>query len=228
MSYAALATDYDGTIAHDGIVGATTLLALRRLRAAGWRLILATGRELSDLQTLMPDLSLFDRVIAENGAVLHSPETGSVRLLAGAPPDALAAALASKGVSPLHQAQVVLETWQEHEATVRATIQELDLPLSVVNNKGALMVLPEGITKGTGTAQALRDLGIQPAHCVGVGDAENDLDLFALCGLGVAVQSALPTVKQAAGLVLQSAGGEGIAELVGRLLSESTPVGCES
>jgi HAD superfamily hydrolase (TIGR01484 family) len=89
MSYAALATDYDGTIARDGLVEERTVAALSLLREAGWRLILATGRELEDLCGLMPGLGLFDRVVAENGAVLQTPPTGHVRLLAIPTPPAL-------------------------------------------------------------------------------------------------------------------------------------------
>ena len=80
MPYAALATDYDGTLARDGRADEAALAALARLRAAGWRLILATGRELDDLRRLMPRLDSFDRVVAEDGAVLHDPATGTVRL----------------------------------------------------------------------------------------------------------------------------------------------------
>ena len=40
MKYQILATDYDGTIADEGIVDDETLAALRRARSAGLRLIL--------------------------------------------------------------------------------------------------------------------------------------------------------------------------------------------
>src|SRR5262249_43299624 len=46
MRFRALATDYDGTLAHDGHVDAPTVDALRRLRDSGRLLILVTGREL--------------------------------------------------------------------------------------------------------------------------------------------------------------------------------------
>src|SRR3954454_19722191 len=118
MRFTALATDYDGTIARDGRVEDAAVTALGLLREAGWRLILATGRELEDLRGLMPGLALFDRVVAENGAILHTPATGRVRLLANPPVPSLAACLADKGVSPLHQGRVIVETWQEHEANV--------------------------------------------------------------------------------------------------------------
>jgi len=61
-------------------------------------------------------------------------------------------------------------------------------------------------------------LGIAPSRCVGVGDAENDLDLLGLCGLPVAVANALPVVKQAAKLVTRGECGEGITELADYLL----------
>src|SRR5207248_2479966 len=110
-----------------------------------------TGRELEDLRRLIPDLALFDRVVAENGAVLHTPATGHVRLLASAPPSSFAARLAAEGVDPLHQGQIIVETWQEHEGKVRAVIAELGLDLEVAANKGALMILPAGVSIATGT-----------------------------------------------------------------------------
>jgi HAD superfamily hydrolase (TIGR01484 family) len=75
MHYAALATDYDGTIAHDGVVDAPTIAALEKLKAAQRRLILVTGRELDDLARVCDRLDLFDRIVAENGALLYGPAT---------------------------------------------------------------------------------------------------------------------------------------------------------
>ena len=46
MRFRALATDYDGTIARDGIVDDATVTALCRVRDSGRKLILVTGREL--------------------------------------------------------------------------------------------------------------------------------------------------------------------------------------
>ena len=141
MPYAALATDYDGTLARDGVVDGPTLAALVRLRAAGWRLVLATGRELDDLRRLMPRLDLFDRVVADNGAVLHAPATGTVRLLAPPPPPAFAAGLSAAGVHPVQTGRVVVAAWEVHEARVRAVAQDLGLDLRLVRNTGALMVM---------------------------------------------------------------------------------------
>lgn len=74
----ALATDYDGTIAHDGVLDDATAAALERLKRSGRRLVTVTGRELPDLQRVCPHLDLFDRVVAENGALLYTPATKEI------------------------------------------------------------------------------------------------------------------------------------------------------
>jgi hypothetical protein len=70
-----LATDYDGTLAHDGVVDDATADSLIAFRLSGRRLLLVTGRELPDLLRVFPRIELFDRVVAENGALLFEPVT---------------------------------------------------------------------------------------------------------------------------------------------------------
>ena len=65
MRYFALATDYDGTLAHDGVVSAETIAALERFRATGRKLIMVTGRELADLLRVFPRVDLFDIIDPE-------------------------------------------------------------------------------------------------------------------------------------------------------------------
>ncbi len=77
MRFLALATDYDGTLAHHGRVDDETRAALERLRASGRRAVLVTGRQVPDLQEVCPCLDLFEWVVAENGALLHQPATGA-------------------------------------------------------------------------------------------------------------------------------------------------------
>jgi len=52
MYFAALATDYDGTVAHDGRLQDETVAGLERLRGSGRKLIMVTGRELDELKTM--------------------------------------------------------------------------------------------------------------------------------------------------------------------------------
>src|SRR6185369_10471402 len=101
MRYLALATDYDGTLAHDGVTGDDTLEALWRLRQSGRKLILVTGRELPDLERVFPHMEVFDRVVAENGAVLYDPGSREKRVLAERPPDGFVEELRRRNVSGL-------------------------------------------------------------------------------------------------------------------------------
>jgi hydroxymethylpyrimidine pyrophosphatase-like HAD family hydrolase len=74
--FLALATDYDGTLANRGQIGAEAVEALERFKDTGRRLILVTGRELPHMKEAFPRLESFDRVVAENGAVIYDPANG--------------------------------------------------------------------------------------------------------------------------------------------------------
>ncbi len=71
MRFAALATDYDETLADHGRVLPGTEKALERLRTSGRKLLLVTGRDLKDLLQVFPRVDLFHAVVAENGALLY-------------------------------------------------------------------------------------------------------------------------------------------------------------
>jgi hydroxymethylpyrimidine pyrophosphatase-like HAD family hydrolase len=218
MRFRALATDYDGTIAHDGIVQAPTLHALRRLRGAGVRLLLVTGRELASLFNTFADPGVFDSIIAENGAVLYQPAAGAVQVLSSPPPPAFVERLERAHV-PLWLGHSIVATVTPHEHEVLRAIRELRLEWHVIFNKEAVMALPSHVTKATGLTAALRLLNITPDETVGVGDAENDHAFLRLSGLSVAVDNALDEVKAMADLTTTGARGDGVRELIDRWLS---------
>ncbi len=219
MRYLALATDFDGTLAHDGRVDRPTLAALDRLRASGRRLVLVTGRELDDLLRTFSEIGRFDRVVAENGALLYDPATKTARDLAPPPPPPLLDDLRRRGV-PFSVGRSIVATVEPHEHAVLAAIRDLGLEWHVIFNKGSVMALPSGVTKATGLAPALEELGIAPNRVVGVGDAENDHAFLRLCGLSAAVSNALPSLIAAVDLVTAGARGAGVAELIDALLAD--------
>ncbi|HZR98713.1 MAG TPA: HAD-IIB family hydrolase [Chloroflexota bacterium] len=220
MRFVALACDYDGTLATDGQVGDAVLTALEQVRASGRRLVLVTGRQLDDLQQVFPRLDLFDRVVAENGALLYDPVTREERPLADRPADEFVAALRARGVAPLAVGRTIVATWRPHEQTVLDVIRQQGRELQVIFNKGAVMVLPSGVNKSSGLEVALRELGLSPHNAVGIGDAENDHAFLALCECAVAVANALPTVKERADFVTAGDHGAGVIELVEKLLAD--------
>jgi hydroxymethylpyrimidine pyrophosphatase-like HAD family hydrolase len=214
MKYLALATDYDGTLATDGIVDRQTLEALNRYQAAGGKLILVTGRVWADLQQAFPEVNQFDGVVAENGAVFVEPRTGKQHLLGKPFPSNFISVLQAKNVHPLHWGEIVVSTWQPHGEMVQQTIDEMGLDAQVILNKRSVMVLPKGVNKATGLEVALKTLNLSPQQVAGIGDAENDRDLIQYCGLGVAVENALPSLKAIADHTMTHARGEGVQELL--------------
>jgi HAD superfamily hydrolase (TIGR01484 family) len=220
MRYLALCCDYDGTLATDGQVFPETAAALERLIASKRRAVLVTGRELDQLQTVCACLDLFEYVVAENGALLYEPSTRKETVLAQRPPDSFVAALRARGVDPISVGRIIVATWEPHETAVLETIKDHGLELQVIFNKGAVMILPAGVNKATGLSAALKKMGLSPHNAVGVGDAENDHALLALCECGVAVANALPTLKEAADFVTTGARGAGVTELIGALLND--------
>ena len=93
MRYIAFATDYDGTIAHHGRVEPATVAALERVRASGRRLVLVTGPQVDDLLAVFLEIGLFNRVVAESGAVVCEPAGRVVHPLGESPPAELVVAL---------------------------------------------------------------------------------------------------------------------------------------
>ena len=58
--------------------------------------------------------------------------------------------LQERGVTPLVTGRVIVATLHPYETTVVEVIRKLGLELQVIFNKGAVMILPAGVNKGTG------------------------------------------------------------------------------
>lgn len=214
MRYLALATDYDGTIAHHGSVDDATIAALERCRTSGRKLILVTGRELGELTRVFPRIDLFDRVVAENGALLYEPATRSEQPIGEPPPAEFVRELEKRGVAPISVGRVIVATWQPYDTIVHDVIRDLALELQVIFNKGAVMVLPSGLNKAVGLQRALDSLKLSLHNTVGVGDAENDHAFLSACECGVAVANALDSVKSRVDWVTQLDHGAGVIQLI--------------
>jgi len=219
MRYHALACDYDGTIALDGVVGAEIVHSLQEVHKSGRSLILVTGRELPDLMETFPQIDIFDRIVAENGALLYRPATREEKVLAEAPPPKFAELLRARGAERVSIGRCIVATWSPHEILAVKLIRELGLDLQVIFNKGAVMILPSGVNKATGLTAALNELGLSFHNVVGVGDAENDHAFLAKCECSVAVANALESLKKRADWVTSRDHGWGVVELIDRLMS---------
>ncbi|MGZ4584438.1 MAG: HAD hydrolase family protein [Mycobacterium sp.] len=207
-----IAVDLDGTLTSRGQVSPQALTAIDDARHKGLTVVLVTGRIGAELQTEFPHIANhFDALVLENGAVMVVD--GHACALAEPVDSSLDDALAERSV-PFRRGEAIVAINGEHAATVAGVIGELELDCQVVRNRAALMVLPAGVTKGTGLCAALAELNLSPHNTVAVGDAENDLSLFGIAEIGVAVADAISSVRRRADLVLDEPNGAGVAELL--------------
>ena len=219
MRYLGLVTDYDGTLATRGTVSTEAAAGITRLRTSGRHAILATGRRLDDLLAICPFVNLFSYVVAENGAVLYDPKTRVTTLLADPLPDRFKKAVQDANIKPVEIGNVIVATHVPNQERMLQIIRELGLELKIIFNRSAVMILPTGINKASGTKYALRKLGLSPHEIVAVGDSENDHSLLQIAECPVAVANALDAIKEAAALVTKSSAGEGVIELIDELIA---------
>jgi hydroxymethylpyrimidine pyrophosphatase-like HAD family hydrolase len=218
MRHRVLACDYDGTLATDGICSPATIASLHRIQDAGIKLILVTGRTREELLSVFDPGALFAAIVVENGAVVIDAR-GDETLLAPRLPVALVEEFRRVGVEPLVVGRVLASTSVTQRSKLSAALARVGIDRQVVRNRDSAMVLPSGISKRTGLEVALRAIGELPAATVAVGDGENDVALFAVAGVSVAVANAVDVLKARADHVLTRPNGKGVADLADALVA---------
>ncbi|MEV4709419.1 HAD hydrolase family protein [Actinoplanes sp. NPDC049316] len=221
--YRAVAMDLDGTLTLGGWPSEAVLGAVDGLRADGVRTLLVTGRILADLDVEFPGLAdRFDLVVGENGGVLRS--SGWTRPLADPVDPNLLERLHDAGVRA-RRGEVLLACDGSADHLALDAIESLGLDVQLVRNRAALMLIPSGVTKGTGMREGLAELGVSPHNTLAVGDAENDHSMLTAAGLGVAVANAVAGLRDHADLVLAESDGAGVSALLtGPVLTGQRPV----
>lgn len=90
-----------------------------------------------------------------------------------------------------------------------------------------LEVLPPNGGKGPALRWLLKELKFNPEQVVAIGDAENDIEMIRLAGVGVAMGQASKDVKDAADAVVATNDADGVAEAIDRFVlppkTESAP-----
>jgi hypothetical protein len=219
MKFEALAIDYDGTTAIEGVFEPAVRDAVAVVRQQGIVVILVTGRRLADLRQVAGDLSCFDVVVCENGAVIEFPESGRHLVLGHPPSRAFVDELARRGV-PFTMGETIVETDAMWAPTALDVLRRLEQPLILAFNRGRLMVLPQGVSKSTGLRQALTALRVSIHNTVGIGDAENDHDLLDACEVGVAVDWGSAALRAVADEVIEGTGPLAVADYVRRIAQQ--------
>ncbi|MFI5324677.1 MAG: HAD hydrolase family protein [Candidatus Rokuibacteriota bacterium] len=213
MLFKALACDYDGTLAFEDRILPAVREALERARTAGLRLVLVTGRTFFELTRVCDCLELFDAVVAENGAVLYYPGSAMIRDQGPPVPGRLLAELDRRGIY-YQVGRVIVGTARSDEGGLKEALAAAGVTRDLIYNRAALMLLPAGVSKGSGVQQALRVLGLSSHDVLALGDAENDLPLFDACEFSGCPGDSLPAVLERVDWVFPGGHGAGIAAAI--------------
>lgn len=209
-----MAFDFDGTLAVDGSVPPEVESALERCRATGYAIFLVTGRRYESV-ALGRLGELCTGIVWENGAVLAHTASGELYCPFGQLPAGLVKSLEEANV-PIERGLAIAATWVPHDQTVWQVLAAHGGGASVEYNKGAVMVTPVGASKGAGLERLLTICGFSPRNVAAFGDAENDLSMLRLAEVAVAVNDAVPTVRDMADVVASQAGPSGVLEILKR------------
>jgi len=220
MRFIAIAVDYDGTLATEGVVAPGTIAAIERFLASGRKLVLVTGRILDDLLKVFPQAHLCTSIVAENGALLYQPATRERKIIGLPAPPLLVGALTRRGIKPLFVGESIIATVRPHEQSVLEAIRDLGLEHHVIFNREAVMVLPSGINKASGLRAALEELRLSPHNVVTVGDSENDHALLQAGECGVAVANAIETLKGIADRIMPKESGDGVIDIMDEMVKD--------
>ena len=223
MHFRVLACDLDGTLAENDRVAEENWITLRQARAAGYALLLVTGRTLESLSTVVPHPDLFEAIVAENGAVVYFPQRDRVEAPFGHLSSILLEHLEALSL-PLEHGIAIVATVEPHDVPILELLRKVGGGASIEYNRGAVMVLPPGASKGTGLGYALHELGYSPRNVMACGDAENDYSLFEFVELAAAVANATPDLQNRADIVLEEEDGAGVRALVKEILADNLPV----
>ncbi len=209
VRFRALACDFDGTLAVQDRIEADVKAALEQARAAGMRLILVTGRTFFELTRVCDCLDLFDAVVAENGAVIYYPGSAMIRDLGPAVPARLLAELDRRGLH-YQVGRVIVGVARAAEGAVREALSAAGVTRELIPNRAAIMLLPAGVSKGSGVDQVLRFMELSPHDVLALGDAENDLALFEACGFSASPADGVAAVRERADWTLPGGAGPGV------------------
>jgi hydroxymethylpyrimidine pyrophosphatase-like HAD family hydrolase len=210
-----IAVDIDGTLLEQGVVEPAAVDALTAAAALGHSIVIVSGRTWPSLNEVVPQIVGLSRgVVAENGGLMVDTTTGTVSLLAAAANPALVDGLLQAGVAPLDVGAVALGAPTVMAAVVARVMAEVGGDEIVVRNKDSVMVLPPNCDKATGLRALLSALSLTDQHILAIGDAANDLPMFAMASHPRAVANADEVVRASGVPMTKGAAGLGVAEAI--------------
>ncbi len=101
---------------------------------------------------------------------------------------------------------------------IKAFVKKRDPNIKVGFSGYAIHLTPKDAGKGKALVHVMKKLGVKPEEAIGVGDSVMDYDFIRYVGLKVAVGNADDELKRLVDLVTTKPSGQGVVELVSRIL----------
>ncbi|KUO89602.1 MAG: phosphoglycolate phosphatase [Pyrobaculum sp. OCT_11] len=222
MNCRVLVVDLDGTLTlsrNTYELSAEALLALRRARDAGLRVVLATANGLDFALTIARYLGIRD-VVAENGCLIYlDGETHELCSGDMAAVDKAVLATGAAAPSPQNKCRkydlAYIPLAEDAVGRIAAAVGSN----YVVESSGyAIHVRPAGVDKGTAVRWLCERLGVPCFQVAAVGDSDVDVGMLKTAW-GIAVGNATGAAKKAARAVVEGPSGVGFREAVDLILS---------
>ena len=238
----ALALDLDGTlVGADEQVSTAVAWAVRRASEVV-HVSIVTGRESDSLLVYARELGLISPQVGDNGALILDPTSGEAVWSAAMSSEA--ASLAVQAVKEsgyefmaTHEKGVIRDparldtrrltrvtafdlTGEQADGMVRQMSGRdgLDAVKAYLPYNGlwAVNLTRSGVNKGTGLSALCGLLGVEPSEVAAVGDSYNDLPLFEVAGLPIAMGGAPTELLSLANHEVASVEHDGLVEAIQR------------
>ncbi|MGC8497764.1 MAG: HAD family hydrolase [Thermoplasmata archaeon] len=206
--------DYDRTVTDmDLNFDQKILEPVSKLREIGVKIAIVTGREWSSMAKLK---GFFDAIAYENGALIYANERKykyySVKN------DEIRELLLSHGVKYTAGEVIISISMLDFER--HKTMLEKYKNVEYIKNIGSVMILPEGINKGSALQKLLMLLNLNENYSVAIGDGENDTEMFKQARYKVCLENSVQVLKDISDLCIDKKASEGVFEFLKTVLSE--------
>lgn len=221
----ALACDIDGTLTDPHRrIDTAAIECLRALVDRGILVVLASGNTVCFLDALARSIGTSGALIAENGGVYRCSYSDDLHIFGNRTVcwdvyHALEEHFASRGTklelfSPHLRYSDVAFARNVPKEEVRSIVN--NFPVRLLDTGFAFHIQSPDFTKGSSLIRLSEDLLLSPHEFMAIGDSENDIEMIAAAGTGVAVANADAGAKAVAAYVACNKFGAGCVEAIQR------------
>jgi phosphoglycolate phosphatase (TIGR01487 family) len=219
----ALLTDIDGTITDPTRrISTGSIETIRSLVDSGIEVVLASGNTSCFMDALCKMIGTQGTFIAENGGVFRIGYTGTLQITG----DQSVSRKALEAVQSHYRAlgkdlELFSPSYRFSDLAFARTVpvDEVksvlqDHPVQVLDTGYAIHLQSPGINKGTALVKLAREIGLEPADFLAIGDSLNDIQMLKAAGIGITVANAHPDIKAVAQYTAKKEYGNGFVEAI--------------